>query len=149
MFVGYQNNVARYIKNTREELESIPHVSFDKIEEVEFAESFNGVIYTSEEEFNQAKSNDVRAVRNSYLEEYVDPKQLVMVWDGLSEEDKQMYADYRTYLLDYTKSENWWLSYPMTLEEWKHPLKPVVEEPIEEPIEDSNNEVVELYSMEI
>ena len=145
MFIGYQNNVARYVKNTREELEVIPHVTFDKIEEVPFAEEFNGVIYTSEEGLNQAKANDVRAVRNSYLETYVDPKQLVMVWDSLSADDKQMYADYRTYLLDYTKSENWWLSYPMTLEEWKNPLKPVVEEPVE----NSNNEVVELYSMEI
>ncbi len=129
MFIGYQNNIARYIKNTKEELNAIPRVSFDKIEEVPFAEMFNGVVYTSEEELNNAKASDVRAVRNSYLEQYVDPKQLVMVWDGLSEEDKQMYADYRTYLLDYTESENWWLSYPMTLEEWKNPLKPV--EPIE------------------
>ena len=148
MFIGYQNNIARYIKNTREELESIPHVSFDKIEEVEFAESFNGVIYTSEEELNSAKSNDVRAVRNNYLETYVDPKQLVMVWDSLSADDKQMYADYRTYLLDYTKSENWWLSYPMTLEEWKNPLKPVVDT-VKDTVNVTEEPLVELYSMEI
>ena len=158
MFIGYQNNIARYIKNTREELEAIPHVTFDKIEEVPFAEMFNGAIYTSEEELNNAKAGDVRAVRNNYLETYVDPKQLVMVWDSLSADDKQMYADYRTYLLDYTKSENWWLSYPMTLEEWKNPLKPVVdtvndtvnvtEEPLVEPSE-ASEDVIELYSMEI
>ena len=144
MFLGYQNNVARYVRGTREELEAIPHVTFDKIEEVSFAEEFNGVIYTSEEGLNQAKAKDVRTVRNSYLEEYVDPKQLVMVWESLSADDKQIYADYRTYLLDYTKSENWWLSYPMTLEEWKNFLKPVVDT-----VENSNNEVIELYSMEI
>lgn len=148
MFIGYQNNVARYVKTTREELEVIPHVTFDKIEEVPFAEEFNGVIYTSEEGLNQAKANDVRAVRNSYLEEYVDPKQLVMVWDSLSADDKQMYADYRTYLLDYTKSENWWLGYPMTLEEWKNPLKPVVDT-VNVTVNVTEEPLVELYSMEI
>lgn len=62
---------------------------------------------------------EVRAVRNSYLETYVDPKQLVMVWDGLSEDERQLYADYRTYLLDYTELEGWYLNNPMTLDEWE------------------------------
>lgn len=118
MFIGYQNNIARYIKSTREELEVIPHVSFDSIEEVEFAEMFNGVIYTSEEELNQVKANDVRAVRNNYLETYVDPKQLVLVWDGLGEGERQLYIAYREYLLDYTKKDNWYLQNPMNLDEW-------------------------------
>ena len=73
----------------------------------------------------------VRAVRNSYLEKYVDPKQLVLVWDSLSADDKKLYADYRQYLLDYTKVEEWYLNNPMTLDEWKQS----VEEP-EEVIED-------------
>lgn len=62
---------------------------------------------------------EVRAVRNSYLEKYVDPKQLVMVWDSLSVDDKKLYADYRQYLLDYTEQEDWYLQNPMTLDEWK------------------------------
>lgn len=70
---------------------------------------------------------EVRAVRNSYLEKYVDPKQLVMVWDSLSADDKKLYADYRIYLLDYTKDENWYLQNPKTLEEWKNSAKPVEE----------------------
>lgn len=118
MFIGYQNNIARYIKNTKEEFKSIPHVSIDRIEEVEFAEMFNGVIYTSEEELNNAKAKEVRLVRNSYLEKYVDPKQLVMVWDSLSTDERKTYSDYRSYLLDYTNTENWYLQNPMTFEEW-------------------------------
>ena len=70
---------------------------------------------------------EVRAVRNSYLEKYVDPKQLVLVWDGLSEDERQLYTDYRTYLLDYTENENWYLQNPKTLEEWKNSAKPVEE----------------------
>ena len=62
---------------------------------------------------------EVRAVRNSYLEQYVDSKQLVLVWNNLNEDDKKLYADYRTYLLDYTKLKNWWLNNPMTFDEWK------------------------------
>lgn len=69
----------------------------------------------------------VREVRNNYLVQYVDPKQLVMVWNGLSEEERQLYADYRQYLLDYTELEDWYLSNPMTLEEWKNSAKPVEE----------------------
>lgn len=61
----------------------------------------------------------VRSIRNNYLESFVDPKQLVLVWDGLSEEERQLYADYRTYLLDYTKLEGWYLQNPLTLDEWK------------------------------
>ena len=61
---------------------------------------------------------EARAVRNSYLEKYVDPKQLVMVWDSLSVDERNTYADYRKYLLDYTNSDEWWLSNPMTLDEW-------------------------------
>ena len=118
MFIGYQDNVARYVRGTREDFDYIPHVTFDRIEEVPFAEEFNGVIYTSEEELNQAKANDVRAVRNNYLETYVDPKQLVLVWDGLGEDERQLYADYRAYLLDYTELEGWYLQNPMNLEEW-------------------------------
>lgn len=62
--------------------------------------------------------DEVRAVRNQYLETYVDPKQLVMVWDSLSADDKKLYKDYRQYLLDYTDNEDWYLSNPMTLDEY-------------------------------
>lgn len=67
---------------------------------------------------------EVREVRNSYLEKYVDPKQLVLVWDSLSADDKKLYADYRQYLLDYTDNDDWYLSNPMTLDEWKNTLVP-------------------------
>lgn len=60
----------------------------------------------------------VRAVRNGYLEKYVDPKQLVLVWEGLSVDERNIYSDYRRYLLDYTDNEDWYLSNPMTLDEY-------------------------------
>ena len=89
----------------------------------------NGMIIADKEDYLEAelppeptveeRKEKVRAIRNSYLVKYVDPKQLVLVWDSLSEEDKKLYADYRTYLLDYTKTDGWWLQNPRTLEEWR------------------------------
>lgn len=69
-------------------------------------------VLTSSDEAIEQKKAEVRAVRNSYLEKYVDPKQLVMVWDSLSADDKKLYADYRTYLLDYPQTDGWYEKNP-------------------------------------
>ena len=74
---------------------------------------------------------EVRAVRNSYLEKYVDPKQLVMVWNSLTAEEQELYKDYRQYLLDYPQTEGWYEQNPLTFEEWKQSV-----EESEEVIED-------------
>lgn len=58
----------------------------------------------------------VRAVRDSYLLE-TDYTQLPDA--PFTTEEKVQYAEYRQYLRDYTKGENWWLSNPKTFEEWK------------------------------
>ena len=75
---------------------------------------------------------EVRAVRNGYLEKYVDPKQLVMVWDSLTAEEQELYKDYRQYLLDYTEVEGWYLQNPMTFDEWKETNSSESEEVIED-----------------
>lgn len=76
------------------------------------------VLINNEKAIEQMKS-EVRAVRNSYLEEYVDPKQLVLVWDSMNEGRKAQYAGYRQYLLDYPESgEDWYKQNPMTFDEW-------------------------------
>ena len=82
----------------------------------------------------------VRFVRNYYLD---TTDKYVSVPDfPLSDEERELYINYRQYLRDYTKAENWWLEEPKTFEEWSA-VAP------EEPVKDSNNEAVELYSMEI
>lgn len=58
------------------------------------------------------KQKTVRAARNSYLETYVDPKQLVMVWNSLTAEEQELYKDYRQYLLDYPQTEGWYEKNP-------------------------------------
>ena len=120
MFIGYQNELKAMVAETREELENDEFIKFSKIEEVPFAEMYNGVIYIDESELTEAKKEYVRAVRNSYLVEYVDGAvSNPLRWADMSEELRQMYTDYRKYLLDYTDGDNWWEQNPKTLEEWK------------------------------
>lgn len=64
------------------------------------------------------KQRLMRNLRNQYLTQYVDPKQLVLIWNSLSEEEQQLYTNYRQYLLDYPQSKNWWNKEPMSLEAW-------------------------------
>lgn len=126
MYLGYQNDKIAFIAETKEELENMPCVSLDKIEETDKTYFLHNGEYVYEISVGELQE-EVRAIRNNYLEIYVDPKQLVLVWDSLSEDDKKLYTDYRIYLLDYTKNENWYLQNPKTLEEWKNSAKPVEE----------------------
>lgn len=102
----------------------------NEVDEQDTQKAYDGQIYLkgyAPEKSVEELQDEVRVVRNSYLEKYVDPKQLILVWDNLSENDKKLYTDYRIYLLDYTKEENWYLQNPKTLEEWKNSAKPVEE----------------------
>lgn len=81
----------------------------------------------TEEEQKQAdlenKQKSVRAVREQYFIEFVDWYQSKpLLWDEMTEEEKKDIADYRKYLMDYTKEESWWEQNPLTFEEWKNEL---------------------------
>ena len=106
-----------YVAETKEELENLPCVSFESIEETDKTYFLHNGEYVCEIPVEEQQA-EVRAVRNSYLEKYVDPKQLVLVWESLSVDERNIYSDYRRYLLDYTDNEDWYLSNPMTLDEY-------------------------------
>ena len=76
----------------------------------------DGKLVHSKDKEVEVKSQKVRAVRNSYLVKYVDPKQLFLVWNSLTDAEKAEYTGYRTYLLDYTKLPEWYEHSPKTLE---------------------------------
>ena len=78
----------------------------------------DGKLVHSKDKEVEVKSEKVRKVRNSYLVKYVDPKQLFLVWNSLTDAEKANYTGYRTYLLDYTKQPEWYEHSPKTLEEW-------------------------------
>ena len=75
------------------------------------------VLTTSDEAIEQKKA-DVRAVRNSYLKQTDE----YMIADyPITSTQKAKYKRYRTYLRDYTLTENWWKSEPLKFEEWNKP----------------------------
>ena len=105
-----------YIKGTTETGSAITNhaiaLGHSNVNHMDFFE-YGGV-------FNFYKS---RSGENTLLLKYVDPYQLVIRWEELSEEDKLSIKNYRQYLLDYTKEENWWKQNPKTYDEWvENPL---------------------------
>lgn len=62
----------------------------------------------------------VRLFRDGCFERYVDWYQSKpLLWDEMSQEEKDDIAAYRQYLKSYTDQENWWLQNPLEFDEWK------------------------------
>lgn len=124
MFIGIQivdgesRKVA--IGNTKSEIENLPCMDFDRIDEVEWAELYCGAIYTDRDELKTAKQSRVRIIRDELLQTEIDPVVTnPLRWAELSDDKKAEYADYRRYLLDYTETLAWWEQEPLTMDEWK------------------------------
>lgn len=95
-----------------------PRLVFDEVVEdnqhevTDFVMAGNEFVLKTDEKVIEKQKEEVRAVRNQYLETYVDPKQLVMVWNSLTAEEQELYKDYRQYLLDYPQTEGWYEQNP-------------------------------------
>ena len=64
---------------------------------------------------DEEKKAQVRQVRNQYLEQ----TDKYMITDyPITDDERELYKQYRTYLRDYTLSENWWESEPQKFDEW-------------------------------
>ena len=63
----------------------------------------------------------VRAVRNQYLKQ---TDEFMIVDYPITDDERELYKQYRTYLRDYTLSENWQESNPLKFEEWNKPKEP-------------------------
>lgn len=71
-FVGYQGELPVMVGNTYAEVESTPHMEFDRIEEVDDAELFNGEVLIGEQiafRKNAAYLHSLRLRRDSLLAE--------------------------------------------------------------------------------
>lgn len=108
MFLGYQINeqgkeFITSIANTKEELESIPCVKFSKIEETkETYKKVNNVYVLATEAFMHLKE-EKRAERDALLaatDKYMLPDY------PITEEERNKYKNYRKYLRDITKDNN-------------------------------------------
>ena len=87
--------------------------------EMEVEQAYDGQWYLkgyAPEKPTEQKEAEVRAVRNQYLEQ--TDKYMIADYP-ITDEERELYKQYRVYLRDYTLSENWWEHSPKTLEEWK------------------------------
>ena len=72
------------------------------------------VLTVSDKAIEQKKAQ-VRAVRNQYLKQ---TDEFMIVDYPITDEERELYKQYRTYLRDFTVAENWWESNPLKFEEW-------------------------------
>lgn len=95
--------------------------------EQEVEEAWNGAWYLkgyAPEKPVEIKQEEVRKVRNSYLE--ATDKYMIVDFP-ITDEERESYKTYRQYLRDYTTQEDWWENEPMTYEEWLVAHHPVID----------------------
>ena len=74
------------------------------------------VLTVSDEAIEQRKEQ-VRAVRNQYLEQ----TDKFMIADyPISDDERELYKQYRVYLRTYPESQDWYKANPKTYDEWKY-----------------------------
>ena len=101
---------------------AFPLMNYDSLEEdtehqlSDYVHCDGQFVLTSSAEAIEQRKEQVRAVRNQYLEQA--DKYMIMDYP-ITDDERELYKQYRTYLRDYTLSENWWEHSPKTLEEWK------------------------------
>ena len=87
--------------------------------EMEVEQAYNGGWYLkgyAPQKPQEVKEDEVRAVRNSYLQ----ATDIYMLIDfPVSNAEREEYKAYRRYLRDYTTQENWWNKEPEGFEKWK------------------------------
>ena len=71
---------------------------------------------------DEEKQTRVRQVRNQYLQD--TDKYIALSDFPITDEERELFKQYREYLRDYTEEENWWLNNPMMFEEWNKPKEP-------------------------
>lgn len=67
MFIGYQNDKITFVANTREELENLPCVTLDKIEETDKTYFLHNGEYVSEVPYDQQVEEMRQARSNAYV----------------------------------------------------------------------------------
>ena len=73
-------------------------------------------VLTSSDEVIEQKKDDVRAVRNQYLEQ--TDKYMIADYP-ITDEERELYKQYRTYLRTYPECRDWYKANPKTYDEWK------------------------------
>ena len=82
----------------------------------DYVQVYGEFVLTSSDEAIEQRKEQVRAVRNMYLE-HTDK---YMITDyPISDEERELYKQYREYLRTYPECRDWYKANPKTYEEWK------------------------------
>ena len=95
--------------------------------EMEVEQAYDGSWYLkgyAPEKPTEQKEAEVRQVRNQYLKQ---TDEFMIVDYPITDDERGLYRQYRTYLRDYTLTENWQESNPLKFEEWNNPAISTVE----------------------
>ena len=65
---------------------------------------------------DEEKKAQVRSVRNQYLEQ---TDKFMIVDYPITDEERELYKQYRTYLRAYPEGQDWYKANPKTYDEWK------------------------------
>ena len=98
-----------------------PLMNYDSLEEdtehqiSDYIHCDGEYVLTSSAEAIEQKKAKVRAVRNQYLEQ----TDKFMISDyPISDEERELYKQYRTYLRTYPECQDWYKANPKTYDEW-------------------------------
>lgn len=102
--------------------------------EMEVEQAYNGLWYAkgyAPQKPQEAKEQEVRAIRDKMIDDFEwrisrnnDEREL-----GIEETDeRQSLLEYRAYLRDYTKEENWHEGNPLTFDSWLAKQKDMLQE---------------------
>lgn len=124
-YLGYQTTNGEenlsFVAESEELLKNIPCVKIDRIEKTtKQVEQIDGKFYVGADNIKTAKIKKQRNIRDYYLKTYIDSVvSNPLRWADMSDEEKQIYIDYRKYLLDITDEPKFPNIQILTLEEWK------------------------------
>ena len=132
MFKAIENGKIVGINETGE----FPLMNYESLEEdtehqvADYIHCDGQFVLTVSDEAIEQRKEQVRSVRNQYLKQ----TDKYMITDyPISDEERELYKQYREYLRDYTLTENWWEHSPkdfstwkemLTEEEWNEPKEP-------------------------
>ena len=123
MFKAIKDNKIIAINETGE----FPCLVYDSVEEdtehqvADYVHCDGQFVLTVSDEAIEQKKAEVRSIRNQYLKQ---TDEFMIVDYPITDDERELYRQYRTYLRDYTLSENWQESNPLKFEEWNKPKEP-------------------------
>lgn len=104
-----------------------PCLVYDKVEEdsdhqvADYVHCDGQFVLTVSDEAIGQRKEQVRSVRNQYLKQTDE----FMIADyPIADDERELYKQYRTYLRDYTLTDNWWETNPLKFKEWNEPKEP-------------------------